>query len=525
MKDRFYPVGIQDFKEIRELNALYVDKTAMIYELTHSSKYVFLSRPRRFGKSLLCSTLKHYFEGSKELFGGLAMEKLEKDWTKYPVIHLNLSRAKGRGREELSDFLGRLLADYEKLYGRIERGLPGDQLESLIKQAYERTGQKVVVIVDEYDAPMLDVLHEDEDTLGYIRKIMRQFYEPLKTCEEYLKFVFITGITKFSQLSIFSTINHLKNISMTNRYAAICGITESELRGVFEEDIHSLSKELGQSHEETMQQLKEQYDGYHFCAKSEDIYNPFSLLSAFDNLAIRQYWFASGTPTYLIHQMKRFNIDVTTLDDITAAEINFDTPTENMSTAIPLLYQSGYLTIKDYDIYTKTYTLGIPNEEVRVGLMDSLIPMYTNLNSQNVVSDLFGRFAKAIMRDDIDTAMQAIRSYMAGIPYMSGDKEVLADEARAEAHYHLLFYILFSFLNIMLQTEVRTARGRVDVVVKTRTSIYVFELKIDRPAAEALAQINSKEYALPYENDGRKIIKVGVSFSTKTRTVEEWVVE
>jgi hypothetical protein len=223
--------------------------------------------------------------------------------------------------------------------------------------------------------------------------------------------------------------------------------------------------------------------------------------------------------------MKRFNIDVTTLDDITAAEINFDTPTENMSTAIPLLYQSGYLTIKDYDIYTKTYTLGIPNEEVRVGLMDSLIPMYTNLNSQNVVSDLFGRFAKAIMRDDIDTAMQAIRSYMAGIPYMSGDKEVLADEARAEAHYHLLFYILFSFLNIMLQTEVRTARGRVDVVVKTRTSIYVFELKIDRPAAEALAQINSKEYALPYENDGRKIIKVGVSFSTKTRTVEEWVVE
>jgi flavodoxin len=468
--------------------------------------------------------LKHYFEGSKELFNDLAMEKLEKEWTKYPVIHLNLSRAKGRSEDEISDYLGRLLSDYEKLYGKVSDVHPGDKLESLIKQAYEKTGQRVVVIVDEYDAPMLEVLHEDEETTEAIRKIMRQFYEPLKSCEEYLKFVFITGITKFSQLSIFSTINHLKNISMTNKYAAICGITESELHSVFEDDIHTLSQELGLSYEETLQRLKEQYDGYHFCAKSEDIYNPFSLLSAFDNLAIRQYWFASGTPTYLIRQMKRFNIDVTTLDDITAAEINFDVPTERMTTAIPLLYQSGYLTIKGYDKDVNLYTLGIPNEEVRIGLMDSLIPLYTNLDSQNIASGLFSRFAKAIMQDDIDTAMQALRSYLAGIPYMSGDKEMLANEERAEAHYHLLFYIMFSFLNIMLQTEVRTARGRVDIVVHTKTSIYVFELKINRPAADALAQIDSKDYALPYEQDGRKVVKVGVSFSTRTGTVEEWIV-
>jgi hypothetical protein len=469
--------------------------------------------------------MKHYFEGNRELFAGLAMESLEKEWTKYPVIHLNLSLAKGRTRDELVDYLGRLMSDYEKLYGSDGREvLPGDKLEGLIKRAYEKTGQRVVVIVDEYDAPLLEVLHEDEETLNGIRKVMRQFYEPLKACEEYLKFVFITGITKFSQLSIFSTINHLKNISMTNKYAAICGITESELHSVLEEDILSLSKGLDLSYEETLSKLKEQYDGYHFCVKSEDIYNPFSLLSAFDDQALGSYWFASGTPTYLIRQMKRFNLDITTLDGVRADVSAFDVPTEAMVDALPLLYQSGYLTIKHYDSDSDSYIIGIPNKEVKVGLTNSLIPVYTSLNPNNLSAGLITDFCTALKKDDIESAMKILRSYLAGIPYMSGDKEMLADEEKAEAHYHLIFYLMFSMMNRKLQAEVRTARGRVDIVMYTAKSIYVFELKINRPAAEALAQIDSRDYALPYESDGRKVVKVGVSFSTETRTVEEWIV-
>lgn len=526
MEIKYYPVGIQSFPNLRELNAVYVDKTALIYKLTHTCSYAFLSRPRRFGKSLLCSTLRSYFEGRKDLFSGLAIEKMEKDWNRHPVLHFSLSRCKSQPLQGMIDEISLQLSVYEKLYGKNpEETSIGKRLGGLVRRACEQTGQRAVLIIDEYDAPLLDVLHEDEEHIMSVRRMLQEFYSYIKDNDSYQRFVFITGITKFSQISIFSTINNIRNISMLDEYSAICGITESEMHKYFDEDMPELAKSLRCTPDEAMGMLKSQYDGYHFSRYSEDIYNPFSVLNALNDKEIGNYWFASGTPTFLIKQMKRFNVDITTLDEISAMNLNFDIPTEKMTSALPLLYQSGYVTIKDYNPDNDVYTLGIPNKEVRIGLMDSLIPMYTPVTSDDVVSKLMLRFVDAIKREDIDEAMRILKSYLAGIPYMSGDKEILADEEKAEAHYHLLFYIIFSFMNVQIQTEVRTARGRVDIVMYTRNTIFLFELKINRPAADALAQINDKDYVLPYEADGRKVIKVGVSFSTKTRTVEEWITE
>jgi hypothetical protein len=520
---RYYPVGIQSFSKIREMNAVYVDKTALIYRLTHTSNCVFLSRPRRFGKSLLSSTLACYFEGRKELFEGLAMEQYEKDWTRYPVFHFDLSTAKGLAVSDVIGDISLQLMELEQLYGRVpEETTLGMRLNGLIRRAYKQTGKQVVVIVDEYDAPLLEVLHDD-DGLQEVRQLMKEFYAPLKRCDAYLRFVFITGITKFSQLSIFSTLNSLRNISMLDEYAAICGITESELHQYFDEDMPGLASSLGITPEEAMRGLKELYDGYHFSGKSEEIYNPFSLLSALNDKSLKTYWFGTGTPGYLMLQLKRFQTDVTTLEHIEASEFDFDVPTEAMVDALPLLYQSGYLTIKNFNLENQTYVLGIPNREVRLGLVNNLLPAYTSLKSSEV-RGLVIRFCDALRMENLEQALQILRSYLAGIPYMSGDKAFLEEEEKAEAHYHLLFYLIFSFMNDQVLTEVRSAQGRSDVVMFTPHAIYVFELKINRPAQEALDQINRKGYALPYETDARPVVKVGIRFSTSTRTIEEWVI-
>ena len=522
-QERRYPVGIQDFEKLRTNGCVYVDKTDLIYDL--SRKYcVFLSRPRRFGKSLLSSTLKYYFQGRKELFQGLAIERLEKEWVEYPVLHFDLSTAKNKDLQGIKSELERQLRPYEILYGYDEHNdSPGQRLAYLIHAAHKRTGKKTVVVIDEYDAPMLDVLHDDE-RMAEVRKLMQEFYAPLKACDADLRFVFITGITKFSQLGIFSVINNIVNVSMLPEFSAICGITEEELHTVFKEDIDMLAREYECTSDEMKMRLKMHYDGYHFSERCADIYNPFSLLNAFDAKKIRSYWFASGTPTYLINQLQRFGTDVTALDEVEATEEMFDRPSETMTDALPLLYQSGYLTIKSYDRDFGSYMLGIPNKEVRVGLTEYLLPLYTH-RSDMVNGGFIQDFCRAVLRDDLEKALMVMRAYLAGIPYPDGGKEVLNDMSKNEYYYETIFYLMFTFLNRHVQTQVKTCRGRADMVMHTSKAIYVFELKIDKSAEEALKQIDEKGYMIPYMADGRRLVKCGISFSTKTRTVEEWVMK
>lgn len=520
---RKYPVGIQDFEKLRTNGYVYVDKTDLVYRLAQKD-YIFLSRPRRFGKSLLTSTLKYYFQGRKDLFQGLAIEHLEKDWTQYPVFHFDLSTLKNVDVDVTLSKLDGILSSYEQVYGRNPVNItPGDRLSNLIKTVHSQTGNKVVVIIDEYDAPMLDVLHDNEK-MNKVRTMMQEFYAPLKACDADLRFVFITGITKFSQLSIFSVINNLTNVSMSPEYSAICGITEEELHTVFAQDIALLAEEYECNFEQMCLRLKERYDGYHFSGRSVDIYNPFSLLKAFAQKEIKDYWFESGTPTFLIQQMIEFNIDVTSLDGIEASSSSFDRPTEAMTDALPLLYQSGYLTIKSYDRDFETYLLGIPNKEVKVGLTENLLPIYTK-RSDFENDSLVQKFCRALLREDLEVALTAMRAYLAGIPYPDGGKEVLEDMSKNEYYYETIFYLMFSFMNRHIQTQVKTCRGRADIVMSTPKSIYVFELKINKSAQEALKQIDERGYMVPYTADGRKLVKCGISFSTETRTIEDWIIE
>lgn len=376
-QQKFYPVGIQTFSEIIGKNYLYIDKTGYVYRMTHSaSKYMFLSRPRRFGKSLLASTLHSYFEGRKELFKGLVIEKLETEWMSYPVFHFDMSLAKHVDRERLESMLNIQLYRYEEIYGRLDgEVMLNDRLTGLIQRAYQQTGKQVVVLIDEYDAPLLDVMHEDKN-LPILRNVMRNFYSPLKACDPYLRYVFLTGITKFSQLSIFSELNNIKNISMDEPYAAICGITEEEIKEQMSYDLDLLAEKMQITRDEVLAKLKENYDGYHFTWPSPDIYNPFSLFNAFNDGKFNSYWFGSCTPTYLIEMLNKFGVLPSEIGGIEAVAAEFDAPTERMTSITPLLYQSGYITIKGYDSVFDIYTLDIPNKEVRIGLMRNLIPSY-----------------------------------------------------------------------------------------------------------------------------------------------------
>ena len=401
--------------------------------------------------------------------------------------------------------------------------MPSQRLANLIRNAHQQTGQKTVVIIDEYDAPMLDVLHETEK-LDEVRRMIQEFYAPLKACDTDLRFVFITGITKFSQLSIFSVINNLTNISMDPEYSAICGITKEELHTEFEKDIAMLAEEYECTSDEMKLKLKGRYDGYHFSERSADIYNPFSILKAFDSKQIKDYWFESGTPTYLVHQIKRFQTDLLSLDDMEAFAADFDRPTETMNNALPLLYQSGYITIKKYDKRWEKYTLGFPNNEVKVGLTENLLPDYAYSDSYKNSSFIM-QFCEAVDNEQLDKALTVMRAYLAGIPYPEGGKAILEDMEKSEYYYETIFYLMFSFMNRHIQTQVKTCRGRADMVMQTSNAIYIFELKINKSAQEALEQIDEKGYMIPYLADGRKIIKCGVSFSTQTRTIEEWIIK
>ncbi len=521
---RRYPVGIQTFSEIIKKGYVYVDKTDLVWLLADYAKFIFLSRPRRFGKSLLSSTIHSYFAGEKELFEGLKIMEYEQEWLQYPVLHFDLSGAKHLPVQGVKDELDQLLKPYEKLYGS-DNGetSPGMRMAGLVNRAFEQTGRQVVVIIDEYDAPLLDVLHDDE-RLADIREVMQEFYQRLKMLEPKIKFCFVTGITKFSQLSIFSTINNLMNVTMDPQFATICGITENELVTTLLEDIKLLAHKNEVSFEEMHDQLKLQYDGYHFSEYSEEVYNPFSLIKAFMTGKVDYYWFDSGTPTFLIRQMQHFRTDITSLDTLDVPATAFDKPTEAMTTALPLLYQSGYLTIKSYDRQTNTYHLALPNQEVRVGYTEGLLPAYVGLDSTDVQMGFALKFWKALRQNDIDLAMREMQSYLAGIPYVEGFKRKLEEVSNAEGFYEYTFYLIFSMLNVYVKTQVKCAGGRTDVVVWMPDTIYVMELKVNGTVQDALCQIEKRGYALPYEQEGRRIVKIGISFSLETKTVDNWVV-
>lgn len=521
---RKYPVGVQTFSRIIKEGLVYIDKTDYVWNLAHDATFVFLSRPRRFGKSLLTSTLESYFKGEKELFRGLKIMEMEEAWTQYPTLHFDLSTTKHLDEDGVRDELGLQLDRYENIYGsNPKETTPGMRLGGLITRAYAQTGLQVAVIIDEYDAPVLDVLQED-NKLHVMREILQEFYQRLKAYEQYIKFCFITGITKFSQLSVFSTINNISNLTLDPQYSAICGITEEELCTTLWQDITRLAEAYGVSTEEMHAKLKLQYDGYHFSEDSPEVYNPFSLLKCFQRRKLDNYWFESGTPTYLISRLQHFGTDITSLEKLEVPADAFDQPTENMRNALPLLYQSGYLTIKDYDRLTNAYTLSLPNEEVRVGYVKGLLPIYTGVDSADVQMGFAAKFWKALLENDIDLAMRHMQAYLAGVPYVEGFKKKLAEAATAEGFYEYTFYLIFSMLNVYVQTQVKVAGGRVDVVVFMPDTIYVIELKAGGSAEDALRQIDEKGYANAYRTDGRRIVKVGVNMNKDTRTVDDWVI-
>ncbi len=516
-QQRFYPIGIQTFQKIRKGNYIYIDKTEYVYRMTHcGSNYMFLSRPRRFGKSLLTSTLHSYFEGQKELFKGLAMERLETEWEQHPVLHFDLSTARDLSAEKLESELNNKLQYYEEIYGRKERDIEANQrLGGLIRSAYQQTGKQTVVLIDEYDAPLLDVLH-DRERLSQLRSVLRNFYSPLKSCDPYLRFVFITGISKFSQLTLFSGLNNIKNISMDDRYAAICGITKDEMLTQMAPDIEALAGRLGMTEDETVEKLKEMYDGYHFTWPSPDIYNPFSLINAFEDGKIQPYWFGTGTSSYLIEMLRKYNVKPSQIGGTETDASGFDIPLEDATGVIPLLYQSGYVTIKSYDKLSDLYTLDIPNSEIRIALYKSLLPHYLNPGNPNANS-IVGKMRAALLQDNMDEMLGLLQTFLKTVPY--------TDNTDYEGHWQQVLYIIFTLLGERADVEVHTASGRVDVVVRTGTTLYLIEVKLNKSAEAAAKQIDLKDYASRFALCGLPVVKVGVNFDSERHSIEGWQIE
>lgn len=517
-----YPVDTDQFQIIREQGLLYVDKTDLMFDLANRYRYVFLARPRRFGKSLLCNTFKAYFQGQKELFNGLKVMEMEKEWKKHPVLHFTLSGLKNVTVPLAQSKLENLISDYEKIYGRDpELKTPGARFRGLIHRAKEQTGENVVVILDEYDAAIMRLMYEPE-RLADMRSMLREFYQVLKDEGAYLRFVFITGVTKFSQLSIFSELNNLNQISLDNRYSGICGITQEELDTVLRPCIEDYAQNLHISVDDAYALLKKNYDGYHFSPKGQDVYAPFSLLRALDKNDTNHYWFESGTSTALLEHLKRYPITrALDYDGVEVCENEFSIPCESADTPMPLLYQSGYLTIASYDPLLKLYVLKIPNNEVRKGLIDCLMPIIL----KRTVADnngLVTAMAKAIFSRDLGKALTALRSYIAKIPYDIITKEEWECNESREAFYKLLIYMAFSMLNSIVDTEVKSILGKADVVIQTNADIFVLELKVDDTAENALQQIDSKGYTIPYEADGRKLTKCGICISSSVRNITHW---
>ena len=510
------PVGIQTYSEIVELNCLYIDKTEYIVKMMEVSKYIFLSRPRRFGKSLFVSTLQAYFEGRKELFKGLYIDRVEKDWTVYPVLRFDMSTAKHSDADQLRRFLSSMLEREERKWSiTAHKQDPNDRLQDLILEAQAQTGKKVVVLIDEYDAPLLDVSH-DNVRLEEMRQIMRNFYSPLKYCDPHLHFVFLTGITKFSQLSIFSELNNLKNISMLPAFAAICGISKEEVCTQMADYLADYAATNEMTTDEAMSELKDQYDGYHFTWPSPDIFNPFSLLNALQDKMTKSYWFESGTPTFLIEKFKEFNMMPSMLTSTKLMAPAFDAPTENISSIMPLLYQAGYFTIKSFDRRNNLYTLDIPNREIRVGLMESFLPNYIRIDSYKGLTTVAEMYL-SLYNNNLDEMLRLLQTYLLTIPQ--------CDNTNYEGHYQQLLYVIFSLMGRYVDVEVRTSNGRVDMVMNAGNTLYLFELKLNKSADAAMQQINLKDYPSRFVLCGLPIVKVGMNFDMERHTIEDWKIE
>jgi len=508
-----YPIGIQNFAEVRRNGFVYVDKTAFVYKLVSEGKYYFLSRPRRFGKSLLLSTFEAYFKGKKELFDGLAIAEQEKEWIGYPVLHLDLNTEKYDQPESLDNQLNMHLSQWESLYGRESYEISlSARFQGVIRRACQQTGRQVVILVDEYDKPLLQAIGNDPLQNEY-RSTLKAFYGALKTCDRYIRFAFLTGVTKFGKVSVFSDLNNLTDLSLDKRYSTICGITEQELHDYFDESVQFLASENGMGKEECYERLQYDYDGYHFSIGSVGVYNPFSVLNTLSARQFNDYWFETGTPSFLVYQLQKtdYQLDYLTEEELTADTLNsIDVMDDN---PLPLLYQSGYLTLKDYDSRFRTYRLQYPNREVREGFIRYLVPYYTPKHRDK--SKFFIRnFVQEMESGDAEGFMRRLESF-----FSKGDYQLMGDK---EVYFHNAVYVFFTLLGFYVEVERHTTDGRMDILAQTPHYIYIFELKINQSAEAALQQIEKKGYAKPFVDDPRQLFKIGVNFSTETRTIDEW---
>ncbi len=507
-----YPIGIQTFAKIREENFLYFDKTKEVYQLAKNGGYFFLSRPRRFGKSLLVTTLEAYFQGRKELFEGLAISTLETEWKQYPVLHIDLNAAKYTEPQALVSIIDGHLRRFETSFGENPKeDTVSERFKGIIKRAFDQTGRQVVILVDEYDKPLLEAIGDPELQNDY-RKMLKSFYGVAKSMDQYIRLAFFTGVTKFSKVSVFSDLNNLEDISMDKQYAEICGITEQEIRDNIDAQVGELAAANGLTKNECYERLKQQYDGYHFHPNSVGMYNPFSLLSALKRKEFGDQWFQSGTPTFLVEVMKRNHYDLERLTHEEATADLLGSLDAIDTNPTPLLYQSGYLTIKSYDPRFMTYRLGFPNEEVERGFSRFLFRYYTPASQgrDSFIKD----FVMAIEAGQIEKFMSLLETLFAGQDYqLAGD---------AELYFHNAVALIFKMVGFYTETERHTSDGRMDMVVQTADYIYLFEFKLDKSVEEALAQIEKREYALPFAHDPRKLYKIGVNFSSETRRIESW---
>jgi hypothetical protein len=510
------PIGLQDFESLRNDGYLYVDKTALIYQLVTTGRYYFLSRPRRFGKSMLLSTLHAYFSGKKELFEGLAIEKLEKNWTKHPILHLDLNTDEYKTEDELRNKLSANLNEWEQLYGKENYEISlGSRFEGVIRRAYEKTGQRVVILVDEYDKPVLQAIDNDKLQDSF-RTILKGFYGALKSMDRCIKFAFLTGVTKFSKVSVFSDLNNLEDISLDKLYASICGITDEEIDTALVPYVQRLATATNRSYDDVRKELQNQYDGYHFVYNSVAIYNPFSLLNTFKKNEFNNYWFETGTPSYLVYLLKKYHYKLETMASAQVSDKALRGIQSQSSDPIPMIYQSGYLTIVGYNPTYKLYQLGIPNKEVEDGFYNYLLPNYANV-SESQTEFYIANFVEEIKAGKVDDFFKRLSSLFADTPY-----ELVKD---LENHYQNVLFIVTKLMGFYVKAEYHTSEGRIDLALQTNDYTYVMEFKLNGTAEEALQQINDKNYTLPFAIDNRKLIKVGVNFSSKTRNIERWSIE
>lgn len=510
-----YPIGIQDFVKLRQGGFAYVDKTKFVYKLADEGSYYFLSRPRRFGKSLFLSTLEAYFLGRKELFEGLAIYDMEKEWKSHPIFYIDLNTANFRDENSLYEVLNSHVSVWEEKYGAREYETTlALRFKGVIARAAEKEGRGVVILIDEYDKPILQTLRNEELQEKH-RSLLKSFYSVLKTQDRYIRFAFITGVTKFGKVSVFSDLNNLMDISMDQRYISICGMTQNELLYNFREGIEQLGEAYGDTEEETLNKLKIRYDGYHFEEDTVGIYNPFSVLNTLAKLRYKDYWFETGTPTFLVDLLKMHNYR---LLDITREKVSGDVinSIDSMSTnPIPVIYQSGYLTIKGYDERFKKYRLGFPNKEVEEGFLNFLLPLYTSAGNNSPF--MVDEFVQDVESGNPERFMQRMKAFFADTSY-----QVVGD---AELYFQNAMYLVFKIMGFYTQVERPTSDGRIDAIIQTPDYIYIIECKLDRTADEALRQINDSNYAAPFAMDKRLIYKIGVNFSSQTRGVEQWVIE